>query len=79
MKRLVMAVLTAALLGLTLPAAALADAGAPGSTFPEQPGAPPACDVVVANPGIGLGGHARPSQTAIQILNGLLGDACFGG
>lgn len=79
MKRLIMAVLTAAILGLTLPAAALADAGAPGSTFPEQPGAPPACGVVTTNPGTGLGGHAGPSQTAMQILNGLVADACFGG
>lgn len=79
MKRLMIAVLTAALLGLALPAAALADAGAPGSTFPEQPGTPPACGVVTTNPGIGFGGHARPSQTAVQILDGLLADACFGG
>jgi hypothetical protein len=79
MKRVILAALTAALLGLAVPAVALADAGAPGSTFPEQPGAPPACAVVTTNPGTGFGGHARPSQTALQILNGLVADACFGG
>lgn len=79
MRRLMMALLIAALLGLAVPAAALADAGAPGSTFPEQPGTPPACEIVTTNPGTGVGGHASPSQTALQILNGLLTDACFGG
>ena len=57
---------------------ALADPGAPGTTFPEQPGTHPqtACTAVTTNPGQGIP-HASP--TAVEILNGLVADACFGG
>jgi hypothetical protein len=60
---------------------ALADAGAPGTTFPEQPGThgQTACTAVTTNPGTGVGGAAMPSPTAAAIVTGLLQDACFGG
>jgi hypothetical protein len=57
---------------------ALADAGAPGTTFPEQPNGNvgTGCTAVTTNPGSGLGGHAHFSDTAVGILGGLLTDAC---
>jgi hypothetical protein len=57
---------------------ALADPGAPGTTFPERPGThvQTACTVVTTGPGRGI---AQASPTAVEILNGLLEDACFGG
>src|SRR5215216_2809734 len=60
---------------------ALADAGAPGTTFPEQPPAVPGCEPVTTNPGTGPGGQAvlNFSDTAAGITGGLLTDACFGG
>jgi hypothetical protein len=71
--------MAAAVIALAAPGAVLADAGSPGSTFPEQPGRPPGCDAVLTNPGTGTGGHAMGSPTALAIVNGLLIDACFGG
>jgi hypothetical protein len=59
---------------------ALADAGAPGTTFPEQP--PPAgCDGVLTNPGTGPGGTSslHAADIARNIQAGLIVDACFGG
>jgi hypothetical protein len=60
----------------------LADAGAPGTTFPEQPGTHPAtaCASVTSNPGTGAGGEfgQNASPKAVVITTGLLVDACFG-
>jgi hypothetical protein len=82
MKRLL--IVTGLVLALaTSTGVALADPGAPGTTFPEQPGANPqrACTAVTTNPGTGTGGQAsqRGSPTAQAITSGLLTDACFGG
>jgi hypothetical protein len=57
---------------------ALADPGAPGTTFPEQPGThvQTACTAVTTNPGQGIS-HASPN--AVGTLTGLIEDACFGG
>jgi hypothetical protein len=57
---------------------ALADPGAPGTTFPEQPGThlQTACTAVTTNPGQGL---EHDSPTAAGIQTGLIEDACFGG
>jgi hypothetical protein len=62
---------------------ALADAGAPGTTFPEQPGshAQTACAAVTTNPGSGMTGQAGQviSPTAGAIVGGLVQDACSDG
>jgi hypothetical protein len=71
--------MAATVIALAAPGAVLADAGSPGSTFPEQPGTPPGCDPVLSNPGTGTDGHAMASETALAIVNGLVADACFGG
>jgi hypothetical protein len=80
MKRYVIAFAIAALVGA---APALGDAGAPGTTFPEQPGTAVqgACAAVTSNPGTGPGGAAGAnfSPTAGAITSGLITDACFGG
>ena len=56
---------------------ALADAGAPGSTFPEQPkgNVSNACATVLSNPSQGF----HDSSVAAAIKAGLVTDACFGG
>lgn len=81
MKRLIVAISTAALLIMAPPAAVLADPGAPGTTFPEQPGTNvgTACTSVTTNPGTGNGGAAMEhgSPTAAQITSGLVADACL--
>lgn len=77
MKRLITLSTTIALTAvLTTPA--LADSGAPGTTFPEQPGTNPqqGCAALVSHPGAL---SAPRSPTARAITNALLGDACFGG
>jgi hypothetical protein len=57
-----------------------ADPGAPGSTFPEQPGTNPAtaCAAVGTNPGTAVGGaaqlHIAPGAGAI--LTDLYDDVC---
>ena len=79
MRRSMVSLLAAAMIMLAAPGAALADPGAPGTTFPEQPGAPPGCDAVLTNPGTSPGGNAMGSPTAVAILNGLVADACLGG
>ena len=60
---------------------ALADAGAPGTTFPEQPNGNvgTGCTAVTTNPGTGPGGAAvlNFSDTAAGILGPLITDACF--
>lgn len=59
---------------------ALAVPGAPGTTFPEQPGTHPqtACMAVTTNPGSGATGRAGEviSPTAGAIVGGLVQDAC---
>src|SRR6266702_3995183 len=78
MKRLTLSALAAFGLMLASMAPVYADAGAPGTTFPEQPGShlATACNSVLTNPGTGLGVPASP--TAGAITTGLVADACFG-
>jgi hypothetical protein len=56
---------------------AWADAGSPGTTFPEQPGThvQNACAAVTTNPGTSPNGAARLSPTAQAIVFGILADA----
>jgi hypothetical protein len=77
MKRITTIVASIAIAALAA-SPALADPGAPGTTFPEQPGTHPqtACAALVSNSGAL---SAPRSQTAFAITNGVLGDACFGG
>ena len=83
MRRLTVSVFATAALMVATSGIALADRGAPGATFPEQPGARPAtaCANVTTNPGTGVGGAsgAHISPTAGAITTGLLTDGCFGG
>jgi hypothetical protein len=76
MKRISAALAVAALAVAAAPAAA--DPGAPGTTFPEQPGAhtSAACAAVLSNPGTTT---APLSATAASITTGLINDACSGG
>jgi hypothetical protein len=55
---------------------ALADAGAPGATFPEQPNGnmASACAALASNPS--QGDHSSDTANAIKL--GLVHDACFG-
>ena len=82
LKSLTVGIFASAALMMATAAVASADPGAPGSTFPEQPGTNPAtaCGTVVSNPGTGVGGSAGThfSSTAQAITSGLLADACFG-
>ena len=57
---------------------ALADAGAPGTTFPEQPGSHTqnGCGALLSS---SRALSTPRSETAYAITNGLFGDACFGG
>jgi hypothetical protein len=83
MQRRVLGFLAAAVFMAVSASPALADAGAPGTTFPEQPGnnAETACVAVTTNPGSGVGGSTEGhiSPTAAAITGGLIVDACFGG
>jgi len=63
----------AALAAVAGPAAA--DAGAPGTTFPEQANTGTACPTVLSNPSQGF----HDSGTAAAIKAGLVADACLGG
>jgi hypothetical protein len=74
MKRISAALAVAALAVAAAPAAA--DRGAPGATFPEQPGAhlSAGCSAVLSNPGATT---APLSATAEAITTGLISDACF--
>ena len=76
MKRISAALAVAALAIAAAPAAA--DPGAPGATYPEQPGAHTSggCLAVLSNPGATT---APSSATADAIVSGLIVDACFGG
>ena len=77
MKRITTTGLSIAVLALTA-STALADPGAPGTTFPEQPesNVQTACAALASNSGAL---SAPRSQTAFVITNAVLGDACFGG
>lgn len=77
MKRLITIVASAAVMGVAA-APALADRGAPGTTFPEQPGGnvQTGCAAVLSNPGATT---APASPTATAITTGLLQDACSPG
>jgi hypothetical protein len=83
MKRRISAFLCAAVFMAVSATPALADAGSPGSTFPEQPGdaGQTACATVTTNPGTGAGGAAGAviSPVAGAIVTGLITDACLGG
>jgi hypothetical protein len=71
---------TVALLAAAPFGSALADPGAPGATFPEQPDSATtlntACAAVGGNTGTGV---ANASVTAQAILDGIYQDACLGG
>jgi hypothetical protein len=73
MKRISAALAVAALAMAAAPAAA--DPGAPGTTFPDQPGSHTSagCSAVLSNPGATT---APRSATADAITTGLLSDAC---
>jgi hypothetical protein len=75
-------IVSLAIAALVCAGSAVADPGAPGSTFPEQPPQPaPGCAAVLGNPGTEFGGVAGVhfSATANAILTALVADACFGG
>jgi hypothetical protein len=76
MKRLLTLFATAFVMAAAA-APALGDAGAPGATFPEQPGAnvQNACAAVTSNPGATT---APRSATAAAITTGIFVDACQG-
>jgi hypothetical protein len=78
-RRLIAAVAAAGLFAAVAAPAASADRGAPGGTFPEQPGAhlQTACGAIATNPGTGgdrLVDIIPPHTNAI--LSGLFADAC---
>jgi hypothetical protein len=74
MKRISAALAVAALAMAAAPVAA--DPGAPGTTFPDQPGSHTSggCSAVLSNPGA-----TTAPRSATAIVTGLIGDACFGG
>jgi hypothetical protein len=80
MKRFAVTLAAAVTIALAGSGAALADRGAPGSTFPEQPGSnvQNGCQAVSTNPGTSNGGPAQTNQspTAGAITGGLFADAC---
>jgi hypothetical protein len=80
MRRRIVAFLCAAVFMGVAASPAWADAGSPGSTYPEQPGTnvQAACAAVNTNPGSGVGGTAGQniSPTAGAIVAGLITDAC---
>ncbi|HEV8655072.1 MAG TPA: hypothetical protein VGR85_06135 [Candidatus Limnocylindria bacterium] len=83
-RRLTIGIIATAALMTATAVVAFADPGAPGTTFPEQPGTNPttACVNLISNPGTGLVGGASGahiSPTAQAITTGLLQDGCFGG
>ncbi len=77
MKRRLLGALAIAAVIAAVPGPAFADAGEPGTTFPEQPGSnvQTACTAVTTSPSEG----ENASPTAGAITSGLLVDACFGG
>jgi len=82
MKRRILTGVAVLTLSLAAAGSARADAGAPGSTFPEQPGdhMQTACTALATNPATSPGGvvEQHTSGTALAILNGLYLDACLG-
>jgi hypothetical protein len=78
MKRVLVGALATGALFVTPLTPALADAGSPGSTFPEQPGGnvATACVAVGTNTGTA---EASQSATAGAIVGSLFTDACLGG
>jgi hypothetical protein len=83
MKRSILTVTVTAALMATGTGVASADPGAPGATYPEQPGGhgATACSAVAGNPGTGIGGafEQNAASGAVAILGGLYTDACLGG
>jgi hypothetical protein len=77
MKRITTLVVSLGMAGLAA-GPALADPGAPGTTFPEQPGSnvQTACAALESTSNAL---SAPRSQTAFAITNAVLVDACFGG
>jgi hypothetical protein len=77
MRRNLLAVFAGALIMAAAAGPALGDAGAPGTTFPEQPGAHmnTGCAAIVSNPG--LDAKQAQSPTAAGITLSLYIDACF--
>ena len=80
MKRWLLSILAGGILLVAAASPALADAGTPGTTFPEQPAAnvQTACSAVGTNPGTGDEGASNPAPTAEAIQAGLFADACGG-
>ena len=77
-KRLILLVFVSAVLLATAASSALADAGPPGSTFPEQPGSNVATGCAAIE-GPLLGPSSGRATVAYDIVLGLAGDACLGG
>ena len=77
MKRLLVAAVSAACL-LVGAGPALADVGAPGATFPEEPGGNVAMACATVTSGIQVGGGATNNPLSDSITAGLVEDACFG-
>jgi hypothetical protein len=77
MQRRLVTVVGTFLLFTAAASAAEADAGTPGSTFPEQPGGhvQPACAAIGVSPGFATAPLHR-SATANAITEGLYTDAC---
>jgi hypothetical protein len=75
MKRRLLAGAAALALLVTAASPAFADQGAPGSTFPEQPGTnvSTGCTAILTGP---QQGTANNSDTAFAIQSGLFADAC---
>jgi hypothetical protein len=81
MKRHLAAGAAALALFATPASTAFANAGSPGTTFPEQPGSHTqrGCNALGTNPGTGPGGPALPNALgtpAGRIVIGVYTDAC---
>jgi hypothetical protein len=79
MKRRLAAGAAALALFATAASPAFADQGAPGTTYPEQPGDhnQTGCEALATNPGTGQGpALTNASPTAIAIVGPLYTDAC---
>ena len=74
MRRFLAAASTAVIIWIGPAAAALADPGTPGQTFPEQPGThvQPGCAAVMTSGAV----DAPMSSRALAITSGLFADAC---
>jgi hypothetical protein len=78
MKRRLAAGAAALALFATAASPAFADQGAPGTTYPEQPGDhnQAGCDALVTNPGTGPTALTNASPSAVAIVVPLFTDAC---